>query len=150
MFAAALGLLVILFFSTGLHRAFTFAAIRNQLNEFKAEADRQLLLTLLLFFLIYVAITALSLPVATGLSLLAGALFGRWLGTGVVLFAATTGATLAFLSSRFLFREFVERRFGQRLEAVQRGVERDGPVYLLTLRLVPLFPFFLINLGMGV
>src|SRR5262249_37441880 len=90
-----------------------------------------------------------SLPVATIVSLLGGALFGRWLGTAVVLLAATLGATLAFLSSRYLLRGFVERRFGGRVEALNRGLDREGAYYLFFLRLVPVFPFFLINLGMG-
>jgi uncharacterized membrane protein YdjX (TVP38/TMEM64 family) len=101
------------------------------------------------FFTAYVAVTALSLPAATVLSLAAGVLFGRWVGTAVVLLAATLGATLAFLSSRYLLRDWVRRRSGARLEAVNRGVERDGAFYLLTLRLVPAFPFFLVNLAMG-
>ena len=137
------------FFASGLHRYVGWDYLRENLDQLQDCVNTHLPLAILIFFLIYVAVTALSLPVATSLSLVAGAVFGRWLGTGVVLVAATAGATLAFLSSRFVLRDFVERRFGQRLEAVQRGVERDGAVYLLTLRLVPLFPFFLINLGMG-
>jgi uncharacterized membrane protein YdjX (TVP38/TMEM64 family) len=95
-------------------------------------------------------VTALSLPVAAILSLTVGALYGRWVGTGLVDVAATLGATLAFLSNRYLVREVVQHRFGTRLEALNRGLEKDGPYYLFALRLVPLFPFFLINLGMGV
>jgi uncharacterized membrane protein YdjX (TVP38/TMEM64 family) len=97
--------------------------------------------------------TALSLPVALTLTLLGAALFGRRLGvagvSAVIDLAATTGATLAFLSSRYVLRDWVRRRFGERLRALEQGVERDGAYYLFTLRLVAAVPFFLINLGMG-
>jgi uncharacterized membrane protein YdjX (TVP38/TMEM64 family) len=103
----------------------------------------------LLFFLAYVAITSLSLPAAGVLSLTAGALFGRGWGTAVVSLASTLGATLALLVARYILRDFVQRRYGSRLEPLQRGIDRDGAYYLFTLRLVPAFPFFLINLGMA-
>jgi uncharacterized membrane protein YdjX (TVP38/TMEM64 family) len=137
------------FYAAGLHRYVSWEHLRTHLDQLHTAVQQHLLPALLLFFLAYAALTALSVPVATGLSLIAGALFGRWLGTGVVSLAATCGATLAFLSSRYLLRDLVQRRFGPRLEAVNRGVERDGAYYLLTLRLVPAFPFFLINLGLG-
>ncbi|MES2817556.1 MAG: FAD-dependent oxidoreductase, partial [Pseudomonadota bacterium] len=102
-----------------------------------------------LFFLAYVAVTALSLPGAALMTLLAGALFGLLEGFVLVSFASTLGATLAMLSSRFLLRDWVQGRFGQRLAGINTGVEREGAFYLFALRLVPLFPFFLINLAMG-
>ncbi len=83
------------------------------------------------------------------LSLLAGALFGRWVGTAVVSVAATVGATVAMLAGRYVLQDWVQRRFGRRLAAVNRGVERDGAYYLLTLRLIPAVPYWLVNLGMG-
>lgn len=101
------------------------------------------------FFLIYVTVTALSLPGAAILTLAAGAMFGLWLGTLIVSFASTIGATLAFLSSRFVLRDWVKARFGKRVSAIDRGIEKGGAFYLLTLRLIPAFPFFLINLAMG-
>jgi pyruvate/2-oxoglutarate dehydrogenase complex dihydrolipoamide dehydrogenase (E3) component/uncharacterized membrane protein YdjX (TVP38/TMEM64 family) len=101
------------------------------------------------FFLLYVAATALSLPGAVILTLAAGAIFGLWLGTLIVSFASAIGASLAFLSSRFLLRDWVKNRFGRRVAAIDRGVEQDGAFYLLSLRLIPAFPFFLINLAMG-
>ena len=101
------------------------------------------------FFLLYVAATALSLPGAAILTLAAGAVFGLWLGTLIVSFASAVGASLAFLSSRFVLRDWVEARFGKRVVAIDRGIEKDGVFYLLTLRLIPAFPFFLINLAMG-
>jgi pyruvate/2-oxoglutarate dehydrogenase complex dihydrolipoamide dehydrogenase (E3) component/uncharacterized membrane protein YdjX (TVP38/TMEM64 family) len=102
-----------------------------------------------LFFLAYVAVTALSLPGAALMTLLAGALFGLLEGFVLVSFASTLGATLAMLSSRFLLRDWVQSRFGQRLSGINNGVEREGAFYLFALRLVPVFPFFLINLAMG-
>jgi pyruvate/2-oxoglutarate dehydrogenase complex dihydrolipoamide dehydrogenase (E3) component/uncharacterized membrane protein YdjX (TVP38/TMEM64 family) len=102
-----------------------------------------------LFFLFYVAVTALSLPGAAVMTLAAGALFGLLWGTLIVSFASTIGATLAFLVARFLLRDAVQRRFGDKIEAINEGVRREGGFYLFTLRLVPLFPFFLINLVMA-
>ena len=101
------------------------------------------------FFLLYVATTGLSLPGATILTLAAGAIFGLWLGTLIVSFAAAIGASLAFLSARYLLRDWVKARFGRRTAAIDRGIEKDGAFYLLTLRLIPAFPFFLVNLAMG-
>ncbi len=101
------------------------------------------------FFLLYVAVTALSLPGAAILTLAAGAIFGLWEGTLIASFASTIGASLAFLSSRYLLRDWVKARFGDRIAAIDRGIARDGAFYLLTLRLIPAFPFFLINLAMG-
>lgn len=101
------------------------------------------------FVLIYVAATAMSLPGATILTLAAGAIFGLGMGTVLVSFASTIGATLAFLASRFLLRDFVQRKFGERIATINRGIEKEGAFYLFTLRLVPVFPFFLINLVMG-
>ena len=101
------------------------------------------------FFLAYVAVTGLSLPGAAILTLVAGAIFGVFWGTIIVSFASTLGATLAFLLSRFLLRDWVQKKFGNRLKAINAGIEKDGSFYLFGLRLVPLFPFFVINLVMG-
>jgi uncharacterized membrane protein YdjX (TVP38/TMEM64 family) len=147
--AALLVLGVAGFYALGLHHYLCWDYLRAHLDLLQAWVGEHLLAAVLLFVLVYVAVTALSLPVATALGLLAGALFGRWLGTGVVSLAATLGATLAFFSSRYLLRDWVQRRCGDLLAVVNRGVERDGAYYLLTLRLVPAFPFFVVNLGMG-
>jgi uncharacterized membrane protein YdjX (TVP38/TMEM64 family) len=147
--AAGLILGVVAFYALGLNRYFSWEFVRAHLDALNAWVQEHALLALLASFLMYVAVTALSLPAAAILSLVVGALFGRWVGTGLVSVAATLGASLAFLSSRYLFRDWVRRRFGERLGALDRGLERDGAYYLFTLRLVPLFPFFLINLGMG-
>jgi pyruvate/2-oxoglutarate dehydrogenase complex dihydrolipoamide dehydrogenase (E3) component/uncharacterized membrane protein YdjX (TVP38/TMEM64 family) len=101
------------------------------------------------FFLAYVAVTALSLPLAVWMTLAAGALFGFWWGLALVSFASTTGATLAFLASRYLLSDWVHEKFGSRLTAITEGMRRDGPFYLFTLRLIPAIPFFAINLLMG-
>jgi pyruvate/2-oxoglutarate dehydrogenase complex dihydrolipoamide dehydrogenase (E3) component/uncharacterized membrane protein YdjX (TVP38/TMEM64 family) len=104
---------------------------------------------LLAYAAIYVLVTALSVPGAAVLTLVGGALFGLWIGTLVVSLASTLGATLAFLLARFLFRDWVRGRFGARLSAIEDGLRRDGAYYLFTLRLVPVFPFFLVNVLMG-
>ena len=101
------------------------------------------------FFLIYVAVTGLSIPGAAIMTLIAGALFGLVLGTVVVSFASTIGATLAVLGSRYVLRDWVQSKFGERLKAIDEGLARDGAFYLFTLRLIPVFPFFVINLLMG-
>ena len=137
------------FYAFGLQDYISFASIRANRDVLKTHVDDNLVVAAFLFFFVYAVLTALSVPAAWILTLLAGALFGRVLGTGVALLAATCGATLAFLSSRFLFRDWMQARLGHRLEAFNRGVEKDGAFYLFSLRLVPLFPFFLINLGMG-
>ncbi|MCM8595978.1 FAD-dependent oxidoreductase [Accumulibacter sp.] len=103
----------------------------------------------LAYFVAYVAITGLSLPGAGVMTLLGGAVFGLAWGFVLVSFASTLGATLAFLSARFVLRDWVQARFGDRLRALDAGIERDGGLYLFTLRLVPVFPFFVINLLMG-
>ncbi|MBY8019642.1 TVP38/TMEM64 family protein [Vibrio fluvialis] len=116
------------------------------LSEYIAE---HLLAAALIYFVSYVLITAFSIPGAAVVTLLGAALFGFWLSLLLVSFASTIGATLAFLSSRYLLRDWVQQRFGDKLNAINQGVERDGAFYLLSLRLIPVFPFFLINLLMG-
>jgi uncharacterized membrane protein YdjX (TVP38/TMEM64 family) len=149
LMVAVLLLAVAGFYALGGQRYFSWNYLRSHLDTWQALVRQHLPLALAVFFLVYVAVTALSLPVAAALTLAAGALFGRWLGTAVVSIASTLGATLAFLSSRYLLRDWVQRRYGGRLGPVHQGFERDGAYYLFTLRLVPLVPYFLINLGMG-
>ena len=146
---AGLALAVIGSYAFGLHHWLSWDAIRSHLDSWQALAESRPVLALSAFFLAYVAVAALSLPVAALLTLLAGALFGRWLGTGVVSIASTLGATLAFLGSRYVLRGWVRRRLGDRIDPIDKGVEKDGAYYLFTLRLVPVVPFFLVNLGMG-
>ena len=101
------------------------------------------------YFFAYVAITGLSLPGAAIMTLAGGAVFGLLWGTVVVSFASTLGATVAFVVSRYILRDGIQRRYGDRLRTINAGVERDGGFYLFTMRLVPAFPFFVINLVMG-
>jgi pyruvate/2-oxoglutarate dehydrogenase complex dihydrolipoamide dehydrogenase (E3) component/uncharacterized membrane protein YdjX (TVP38/TMEM64 family) len=105
--------------------------------------------TVVTFFVVYVAATAISIPGAVILTLAGGAIFGFWLGLLVISFASSLGALFAFLVSRYLLRDWVQHKFAKSFQAINHGIERDGVFYLLTLRLVPLFPFWLINLLMG-
>ena len=106
-------------------------------------------MTLFLYFGSYILVTALSIPGAAVMTLAGGAIFGLMEGTILVSFASTIGATLAFLAARFVLRDWVQSRFEDKLKAINRGIEREGALYLFTLRLVPVFPFFAINLIMG-
>jgi pyruvate/2-oxoglutarate dehydrogenase complex dihydrolipoamide dehydrogenase (E3) component/uncharacterized membrane protein YdjX (TVP38/TMEM64 family) len=141
--------LIAAFFAFDLGRFFSLDFFKAQQASIAGWYDAHPLQTLAGFFLLYVAVTGLSLPGAAVLTLVAGALFGLLVGTIVVSFASSIGATLAFLSSRFLLRDWVQRRFGDRLKPINDGVQKDGAFYLFTLRLVPAFPFFVINLLMG-
>lgn len=147
---AALGILAVaLFFLLDLGRFLSLEALkanRQALLDFQAAHPAA---TVAAFMAVYIIQTALSLPGATILSLTAGALFGSLLGTVWAVIAATVGATLAFLVTRYLLRDAVLTRFGSKLEGINRELEARGLNYLLFLRLVPLFPFFLINLAAG-
>ncbi len=142
-------LLVVLFFSFDLQHYLTLEGVKNGLGEFERWRSQAPVLVALGFLFIYVLVTALSLPGAAVMTLVAGALFGVLWGTVIVSFASSIGATLAFLASRYLLKDTVQNRFGDRLKAINKGIEKDGAFYLFTLRLVPVFPFFLINLLMG-
>ena len=146
---AVLLVAVAAFFALDLARFFSLDYIKGQQAEFAALYAAQPLLVVSGFFIAYVAVAALSLPGATILTLLAGAIFGLVTGTVIVSFASSVGATLAMLFARYVLRDSVKARFGARLADVDKGVEREGAFYLFTLRLVPLFPFFVINLLMG-
>ncbi|HYG47627.1 MAG TPA: FAD-dependent oxidoreductase [Allosphingosinicella sp.] len=137
------------FFAFDLGAWLTLANLKARKAELAAFVEARPLAAVAAFFLLYVAVTALSLPGAAILTLAAGAIFGLWEGTLIASFASTIGASLAFLSSRYLLRDWVTARFGRRIAAVDRGMAQDGAFYLLTLRLIPAFPFFLINLAMG-
>ncbi|EMP4430626.1 TVP38/TMEM64 family protein [Vibrio vulnificus] len=116
------------------------------LNSFIEE---NFLFSSISYFVIYVGLTAFSVPGATVVTLLGAALFGFWYSLLLVSFASTIGATIAFLSSRYLLKDWVQARFGDKPSAINQGVEKDGAFYLFSLRLIPVFPFFLINLLMG-
>ena len=141
--------LLVAFFAFDLGRFLSLDYIKSRQADFAALAGEQPWLVGGVFFAIYVAVTAASFPGATVLTLAAGAIFGLVAGTVIVSFASSLGATLAFLMSRYVLREGVRSRFANRLAEIDRGVEQEGAFYLFTLRLVPLVPFFVINLLMG-
>ncbi len=145
----AIAALVFGFFYFDLDQILTLEGLKNGLAEFETRRTAQPLLVGGGFLLLYILVTALSLPGAAVMTLAAGALFGLLWGTVIVSFASTIGATLAFLVSRYLLHDTVQKRFGERLKPINEGVKKDGSFYLFTLRLVPVFPFFLINLLMG-
>lgn len=142
-------LIVIAFFAFDLERFLNFAYLKEQQAALQTTVAEHWLMAAGTYFLIYVAVTAFSLPGAAAMTLAGGAVFGLLWGVLLVSFASTLGATLAFLISRFVLRETVRRRFRDRLSAIDRGIAKDGAFYLLALRLVPVFPFFVINLLMG-
>ena len=146
----ALAGLVAVFFALDLGRYLSLAAIKTSQADLQDWRAAQPLLAAVLFFVGYVAVTALSLPGATVMTLAAGALFGLGWGTLIVSFASSIGATLAFLAARWLLGGWVQTRFGDRLATLNAGIAKDGGFYLFTLRLVPVLPFFVINLAMGV
>jgi len=140
---------VVLFQTLGLGDYLTLEYLKQQQANFAAiYADHPLLLITGYFFL-YVGVTALSLPGAVVMTLAGGGFFGLITGTLVISFASTIGATLACLAARYLFRDWVQQKFGDKLEKFNQGMEKEGGFYLFSLRLVPLFPFFVINLVMG-
>ena len=145
----ALVVLIAAFFVFDLGRFLSLSYIKSRQLEFAALYADHPLLVIGAYFVGYVAVTALSLPGAAIMTLAGGAIFGLWIGTLVVSFASTLGATLAFLSSRYVLRDSVKQRFGNRLADIDKGVAKDGAFYLFTLRLVPLVPFFVVNLVMG-
>ena len=146
---AALAALVAAYFIFGLGQYLTLDGIKALAGDLAAFQQENRLAVIAGFFLAYVAVTAASLPGAAIMTLAAGALFGVLGGTILVSFASTIGATLAFLSSRYVLRDTIEARFGERLKAINAGLERDGPFYLFSLRMIPVLPFFVVNLVMG-
>ncbi|PKP85929.1 MAG: pyridine nucleotide-disulfide oxidoreductase, partial [Alphaproteobacteria bacterium HGW-Alphaproteobacteria-16] len=146
---AALAALVAAYFIFDLGQYLTLDGIKALAGDVAAFQQRNPLAVIAGFFIAYVLVTAASIPGAAILTLAAGALFGVVGGTVLVSFASTAGATLAFLSSRYVLRDSIEARFGERLKAINAGLERDGPFYLFSLRMIPVFPFFVVNLVMG-
>jgi len=140
-------LLGALFFYFDLSKYLTLASLKENRQALVEFYEHHQTAMVVIFIAVYILQTALSLPGAAILSLAAGAVFGAVMGTIYTNIAATTGATLAFLVSRYLFRDVIQNKFGPRLEKMNRELEARGLNYLLFLRLVPLFPFFLINLG---
>ncbi len=143
-------LLLALFFYFDLHDSLTLEQLQAQRATLASHVSQHTGLSLVAFAIIYIAVTGLSLPGATIMTLMAGALFGLGVGLVLVSFVSTIGASIAFLFARYLFRDLVQRRFGAVLRRVNEGVQREGAFYLFALRLVPAVPFFAVNLGMGV
>ena len=141
--------LVFAFKTFDLEQYLTLSYLKENQQVFQDYYREHRLFTAAIYIGIYVVVTALSLPGAVILTLAGGALFGFLTGVLLVSFASTVGATLAFLAARFLLRDWVRRRFQQKIAIIDEGVQKEGGLYLFTLRLIPLFPFFLINLVMG-
>lgn len=146
---AAFVAIIGLWFAFDLGQYLTLENAKIQQQALQDTISSQPLLSSLVYFALYISITALSLPGAAIFTLLGAALFGFWWSLLLVSFASTIGATLAFLFSRYLLKDWVQKKFGQKLETINKGIEKDGPFYLFSLRLIPIFPFFLINLLMG-
>ena len=142
--------LIASFFVLDLNQYLTLESLKSNQQDLAQYIEANWLIAFIGYLVIYAAATALSVPGAAILTLGAGALFGFGWGLLLASFASSIGATLAFLASRFLLRDWVKNTFSKKLESIDKGVEKDGAFYLLSLRLVPIFPFFIINLVMGV
>ena len=144
-----IGLALASWFVFDLGQYLQLSRVQESMDDLRDWYGENPLLAGFAYFCIYVAVTGLSVPGAAVMTLAGGALFGFWYALLLVSFGSSVGATLAFLVSRTLLRDWVQDRFGGQLKAINEGFARDGAFYLFTLRLVPLFPFFLINLLMG-
>jgi uncharacterized membrane protein YdjX (TVP38/TMEM64 family) len=140
---------VILFKILGLGQYLTLDYLKASQATFTQLYGENRLAVIGAYMAIYIAVTALSLPGAAVMTLAGGAMFGFWIGFVVVSFASTIGATLACFVARFLLRDLVQNKFGEKLSTINSGIEKEGAFYLFSLRLVPIFPFFVINLAMG-
>jgi uncharacterized membrane protein YdjX (TVP38/TMEM64 family) len=141
--------LIVLFNVLGFGQYFSLSYVKSSQGKFAALYAEHQFMVIAVYMIIYVLVTSLSLPGAAVMTLAGGALFGLLAGTVVISFASTIGATIACAASRFILRDWLQGRIGERLTRVNEGLEREGPFYLFTLRLIPLFPFWLINLAMG-
>jgi uncharacterized membrane protein YdjX (TVP38/TMEM64 family) len=149
LIVAVIAVLVASYFVFDLGRFLTLDYLKARQAEFRIYYHRNPVLMLGAFFGVYVLVTALSLPGAAVMSLAGAALYGFWPALITVSFASSIGATLACGAARYVLRDWVQGKFGERIAPVNRGVEREGAFYLFTLRLVPIFPFFVINLVFG-
>ncbi len=141
--------IIVSFYFFEIYNYINFEYLKSQRDALAEIYNTNKLTFIALYGLGYITLATASLPGAAVLTLAGGAIFGFWSGLFVVSIASTVGATFAFIVSRFLLREYFESKFGDRLEMVDRGLEKEGWFYLLTLRLVPAFPFFLVNILMG-
>lgn len=149
LIVAVLAVAILSYFLFDLGQYFTLQYVQSQINTFQDFRDENFTMAALVYFVVYVLISAASLPGAMIFTLLGGAIFGLLWGTLLVSFASSIGATCSFLISRTLLREYVQSRFGDYLAPINRGIEKDGSFYLFSIRMVPLFPFFMVNLVMG-
>lgn len=129
--------------------SFTLEAVKEYQISFNDFIENNSLLSMAIYFFLYILVTALSIPGAAVITLLGAALFGFWKALILISFASTIGATLAFLISRYLLKDWVQNRFGDKLETINKGIEEEGSFYLFSLRLIPIMPFFLINILFG-
>lgn len=136
-----------LFFALGGHRYASFEAIKGGREALLSYTESHYALALAAAFAVYTAATAFSLPVATVLSLAVGLMFERWVGTVVIVVSGTAGATLLLLAARYVFTDFLQRRAAGRLQKFEEGFRRSAFLYLAFLRVVPVFPFWLVNLA---
>ena len=141
--------LILAFKVLNLGQYLTLSFLKESLDKFNDLYEKHQVLVIAGYFIIYVLTTSLSLPGASPLGIVGGALFGFWVATLVVSFASTIGATLACFISRFLLRDWVQSKFSDKIAKVNEGIEKEGAFYLFTLRLIPIFPFWMINLVMG-
>ena len=139
-------ILIALFFYFDLNQYFSLDTIKQKQVQFGDFYEQNKILVALIFCAVYIFFTALSLPAASVLTLLGGAIFGFVVGLILVSFSSTIGATLAFLLSRFIFKDWVQKKYGRFLNKLNQGFEQEGAFYLFALRLVPAFPFFLVNI----
>jgi uncharacterized membrane protein YdjX (TVP38/TMEM64 family) len=141
--------IIVLFKVLGLGQYLTLDYLKSSQEKFAILYNNNQVAVIAVYMLIYIAVTALSLPGAAVMTLAGGAMFGFWVGFIVVSFASTIGATLACFVARFLLRDWVQNKFGDKLTAINEGIAKEGAFYLFSLRLVPIFPFFIINLVLG-
>jgi len=142
-------LLIILFKVFGLDQYLTLSYLKEQQVHFAELYAQNRVLVIGIYMLVYIIVTALSLPGAAVMTLAGGGMFGLVTGTIVVSFASTIGATFACIVARYLLRDWVQKKFGDKLTKINEGMDKEGGFYLFSLRLVPIFPFFIINLVMG-
>jgi uncharacterized membrane protein YdjX (TVP38/TMEM64 family) len=146
----ALVAVVAAFFALGGGEYVSFEYLKARQADFERFYAEHRVVTIAVFVAVYLVVAGASVPGTVPLSLLAGAVFGRWAGTVVVSFASTAGASVALVIIRYLLRPVVESKLGGRLEPIRRGFQRDGAFYLFLLRLTPVAPFFIVNAAMAV
>ena len=144
-----IAVIIALFFALDLQQYLNLSYIKESRDNFQALLARHPILVTGAYFIIYIGVTALSLPGAAVMTLAGGALFGFWAGIVLVSFASTIGATLACAVARYLFRDWTKARLGKWYDKINAGIQKEGAFYLFTLRLIPAIPFFAINLGMA-